>query len=537
MMTFDEGLNKLIEIEANSLSESERKSEAFKERQRLDKKIMEMTIPPEKAEYDRRGTPIIDSDEEREKHHLLTFDEIEVQRKAVEGMVRKSVDRPYLAKAKDLAYIGTPEPMEPEKRPEKALELLGDMRDGFRSLMLSMDVCTKCGACVEACQTYLGTGDPYNAPVARADLMRKVYKRYFTRTGRLFGKFAGGEDITQETIDLWYKYFYQCNECRRCATLCPFGIDTCEVTMIGRQILTKLGMVPDFIVSVAKGMHHVGNNINIPAAAYADTCRFLEEEMKQETGKDIPIPIDQEGAEVLLNPSSSEFFVTFDSIKGAAKMFYAAGTSWTLSSKILEAANFGLFFDYGVMKEHNNRLFNEAARLKVKRVVAGECGHGWRTWKMFSSQLSKPLNYPVVHLQDEILDYLRDGRIKVDKSQNPLPVTIQDPCNMARACGYIEQPRQILRAVCEDFRDCWPRGDRNFCCGGASGLLMDEFMYHRMMFSKPKAAQVYNTGALILAAPCAICKAQLPNTMVYWQTGATVHGIIDLVGYAVTPFL
>jgi len=61
---------------------------------------------------------------------------------------------------------------------------------------------------------------------------------------------------------------------------------------------------------------------------------------------------------------------------------------------------------------------------------------------------------------------------------------------------------------------------------------MDELMDLRMKFSKPKAAQVYNTGALILAAPCAICKAQLPNTMAYWQTGATVHGIIDMVGYA-----
>ena len=62
---------------------------------------------------------------------------------------------------------------------------------------------------------------------------------------------------------------------------------------------------------------------------------------------------------------------------------------------------------------------------------------------------------------------------------------------------------------------------------------MDEAMAYRMNFSKPKAAQVYNTGALLVAAPCAICKAQLPNTMAYWQTGATVHGIIDLVGYAI----
>ncbi len=502
------------------------------EQKKLDAKIVEICTPPNKAEYDRRGTPDIRSDEERAKYHLLPLDEEEMVRRMVGGLVKKSVEQPYLARAKDLAYIGTPEPIEPEKRLEKAVELLGDMREDYRSLTLSLDICTKCGVCVNACHTYLGTGDPNNAPVGRVELLRRIYKRYFTRAGRLFGGFAGGEDITQETINQWYKYFYQCNECRRCATFCPFGIDTCEITIMGRQILTKLGMVPDFIVSVAKGMHHVGNNINIPPLAYADTCHFLEEEMKEETGKDIPIPIDQEGAEVLYNPSSSEFFVTFDSLKGAAKMFYAAGTSWTLSSKIIEAANFGLFFDYNVMKEHNNRLINEAARLKAKRIVAGECGHGWRTWKMFTSQLSRPLYVPITHLQDETLDYLRDGRIKVDKSLNPLPVTLHDPCNMARACSYIEQPRQIIQTVCEDFREMWPNKDRNFCCGGASGILMDELMELRMNFSKPKASQVKATGALILVAPCAICKAQLPNAMAYWQTGATVHGLIDMVGYA-----
>ena len=530
-MGTETGINKLTEIEVQGLPESERDSLTYRERKRLNDKIMEITTPPEKAEYDQRGTPQL-SDADREKYHLIPLDEEEMVRKMVKGLIKKSVEDPFKAKAKDLAIIGTPEPVEQEKRPEMMLDLLGEMRDQFRSLMLSIDTCTKCGACVETCHTYLGTADPNNAPVGRVDLLRKIYKRYFTWSGRLFGGFAGGEDISQETINQWYRYFYQCNECRRCAVFCPFGIDTCEVTIIARQIMTKLGLVPDFIVSIAKGMHRFGNNIAIPPLALADTCKFLEDEMKEETGKDIPIPIDQEGAEVLFNPSSSEFFVSFDSIKGAAKMFYAAGTSWTISSKIIETANFGLFFDYGIMKEHNNRLIDEARRLKVKRIIAGECGHGWRTWKQFTSQLSKPMPYRLTHIQDETLDYLRDNRIKIDPSANPLPVTIQDPCNMVRAASYIEQPRQILRAVCEDFRDCWPRGDRNFCCGGGSGILMDEAMDHRMNFSKPKAAQIYNTGALILAAPCAICKAQLPYTMAYWQTGATVHGIIDMVGYA-----
>jgi hypothetical protein len=35
-------------------------------------------------------------------------------------------------------------------------------------------------------------------PVARQDLMRKVYRRYFTLAGKFFPKLVGAEDFTKE---------------------------------------------------------------------------------------------------------------------------------------------------------------------------------------------------------------------------------------------------------------------------------------------------------------------------------------------------
>lgn len=406
------------------------------------------------------------------------------------------------------------------------------MRREMRSLVVYLDVCAHCGACYEQCHTYLGTRDPNNSPVGRADLLRHIYRKYFTFSGKVFGRLVGARTIDQETIDLWYKYFYQCNECRRCAVYCPFGIDTAEITIAARQILTNLGLVPKFIMDVASNLRRTGNNMGIPPKALADSVSFLEEELEDESGRKIPIPIDVEGAEVLLNPSSSEFFSSPDTLMGTAKMFYAAGTSWTLSSRIAETANFGLFFDRATMKEHNKRLLDEARRLKVKRVVAGECGHGWRTWKMFTRSLNGALEAPIVHVQQETIDYMRDGRIRLDRTANAEPVTFHDPCNMARSCGMIEEPRIIMRAVTSDFREMYPNRERNFCCGAGGGILMDELMDLRMKFGQAKADQVRATGAELLVAPCAICKAQLPHVMEYWQTGAQVKGLMDLVGKA-----
>jgi Fe-S oxidoreductase len=444
---------------------------------------------------------------------------------------KECADRPH--RAKDLSYLGMKAPVPEGLQLMETLKRVDQVKRRFRSVGVYLDLCTKCGACIQACPWYLGTGDPLNVPAARADLLRKVYKRYFTGGGKLFGRLAGGEDITQETLELWYKYFYQCNECRRCAYFCPFGIDTAEITIAARQILTDLGVVPEGIMGVARHLRQYGNNLGIPPKAMYSIVSFMEKELKRKTGKDIPIPIDQEGAEVLHNPSSAEFFITLDTLEGTAKMFWAAGTSWTLSSHIIETANFGLFFDFDTMKEHNNRLFCEARRLKVKRIVAGECGHGWRTWKMFSSQLSEAAALPMVHLQDECLRYMREGRIKLDKSANPEPVTLHDPCNMARACGYVEQPRQVLRAVAEDFREMFPNREKNFCCTGGSGqVTMDELNELKAKAGLVKAQQIKATKAKIVVAPCAICKAELPRVVQRYGLNARIHGLQDIVGFA-----
>lgn len=114
---------------------------------------------------------------------------------------------------------------------EAALEKLDDLRGRYRSLQLYLDICVKCGACSDKCHYYLGSGDPKNMPVARQDLLRKVYQRYFTFAGKHFPKLVGATDLTEEVVDDWYNYYHQCSQCRRCSVYCPYGIDTAEVSM------------------------------------------------------------------------------------------------------------------------------------------------------------------------------------------------------------------------------------------------------------------------------------------------------------------
>ena len=199
----------------------------------------------------------------------------------------------------------------------------------------------------------------------------------------------------------------------------------------------------------------------------------------------------------------------------------------------METANFGLFFDRGMMKEHSNRLLNAARKLKVKRIVGGECGHGWRTWKMFTPELNDRVEFPIEHASEEAMRLIQRKAVKVDQSANPEVLTLHDPCNMARGAEIIEEPRYVLNSVAENFVEMYPNREKSFCCGGGSGILMDEMRDLRIKLGKAKADSVRATGAEILVAPCAICKAQLPVAMEGNGVEVTVKGLMDLVGKAI----
>ncbi|MDP1996979.1 MAG: (Fe-S)-binding protein, partial [Gallionella sp.] len=104
---------------------------------------------------------------------------------------------------------------------DRAIAKMGELLSKYRSLRVYMDDCVHCGACSDKCHYFIGTQDPKNMPVARQDLMRSVYRRYFTLPGKLFPKLVGARDLTREVLDEWYNYFHQCSECRRCSVFCP----------------------------------------------------------------------------------------------------------------------------------------------------------------------------------------------------------------------------------------------------------------------------------------------------------------------------
>ncbi len=452
---------------------------------------------------------------------------------------------------------------------ERAIDKMGDLLGKYRSLKVFLDICVHCGACTDKCHYYLGTSDPSNMPVARQDLMRQVYRRYFTVAGKVFPGLVGAKELTRETLDQWYNYYYQCSECRRCSVFCPYGIDTAELTMAGREILDHVGIGQKYTNEILGKVIKIGNNLGLPGPALADTLEGLEEDMEDDTGVPVKMPLDVKGAEVLLITPSADFFSEphVESLIGYAKVFHAAGISWTLSSHASEAGNFGLFqANYEMMRKVAMRIRDAALELGVKRIVVGECGHAWRVaysfWNTltgigyggndpFSIELQKQLdpNYPQPqHICELTNDLIKQGRIKVDPSANDdLVVTFHDSCNVARASrmgtepgGQFDIPRELIRAVVNNFHDMADGTIREatFCCGGGGGLLTDDLMEVRVKGALPRATALNNvvkeSQVNFLALICAICKAQFTKVLPkYGFDMSMVGGVHQLVSKAI----
>ena len=461
--------------------------------------------------------------------------------------------RPFVAKPEHQEPLGFPGVLV-DNWQEKAIDKMGDLLGRYRSLRVYLDACVKCGSCTDKCHYYIGTGDPKNMPVARQDLLRKVYRRYFTLAGKLFPKLVGAEDLTQEVLDDWYSYFHQCSQCRRCSVFCPYGIDTAEISMAAREIMDHIGVGQKYCNEIIAKVYKIGNNLGLPGPALRDTLEGLEEDVFDDTGVKVRYPIDVVGADILLVTPSADFFAEphVDGLIGYGKVFHEAGISWTLSTIASEAANFGMFIgSYENMRRISLRIREAAIALKVKRIVFGECGHAWRVAYSFLNTLAGPWdfldpNYPVPqHICEFTHDLIQRGKLNLDKSQNDdMVLTFHDSCNVARASrmgptpgGQFEIPRAVIKAVCNHYHDMDEDTirERTFCCGGGGGLLTDDLMELRVKGAQPRMTALNNViqekGVTHMAAICAICKSQFTKVLPYYgmemEQIVSVHQLVS----------
>ena len=446
----------------------------------------------------------------------------------------------------------------PENWKEIIIQGIKDRLEKFRSFKIFMDCCVRCGACADKCHFFLGTGDPKNMPVLRAELLRSIYRNEFTKAGKILGRLAGARPMTVAVLKEWFMYFYQCTECRRCSVFCPYGIDTAEITMMGRELLHLVGVGTNWILEPAANSNRTGNHMGLQPHTLKDNVSYLCDDIEDITGIRVNPTFNRKGAEILFVTPSADVFAEpgIYTAMGYLLLFHHIGLDYTFSTYASEGGNFGLFTNNEMMKKLNAKMYAEAKRLGVKWILGGECGHMWRVLHQYMDTMNGPADFlevPVspitgtrfenaastkmIHISEFTADLIHHNKLKIDKSRNDhRKVTFHDSCNTSRAMGLLEEPRYILNNVVNSFTEMPSNTIREstFCCGSGTGLNTGEIMELRMRSGLPRANAVKHVheknDVNTLACVCAIDRATLTSLVEYWVPGVGVCGLSELVG-------
>ncbi len=461
----------------------------------------------------------------------------------------------------DTIGIGIPKPETKEEEQELVRKFLSGLEKLFtkennwtflQPLTLSMEHCAKCQTCSDACHIYEASGNnEMYRPSCRSEVLRRIYFKYLKPGGKFFGKWQHGDiELNWTTVQRLAELAYRCNLCRRCAQTCPIGVDN---GLIGHEIRKlfsqEMGISAKEIHEDGSGLQlKVGSSTGMNDLVLKDNIEFIDEDMEDLTGIKVETPWDKVGADVLLIHNAGEILAWPENPGAFAVILEAAGISWTLSSELAayDGINYGLWYDDAQFARVAIKHAQAAKKLGVKKIVLGECGHAHKALTVIADRvLTGDLNIPRESALTLLDDIVSSGRLKLDPSRNDFPVTLHDPCNMVRLMGIVEPQRRIVRKICPQFREMYPKGVDNYCCGGGSGFaIMSRHNFTDWRFNisgRKKMQQILNAFAddlspetkKYLCAPCSNCKGQFRDMITYYDAwekcGILYGGLVELI--------
>jgi len=408
-----------------------------------------------------------------------------------------------------------------------------------RQIVGSLAACVHCGMCSESCHYVLANpDDPTYQPAYKADKIRKVFKRHYDWTGRVIPWWvkAGSLYTDEDLEELKDTVFGKCTNCRRCSLNCPMGVDYATFNRMARGLLVAVGVMPEGVAVVSKDQWETGNQMGVLKEDYIETIEWMSEELQAEMeDENACIPIDKVNADLVYSINPREVKYDPRTIADAAKIFYVAGANWTMPSEGWDMTNFGLFSgDDELGGTVARRLYEKTKELKGKTLVISECGHGYRSTRCEAPNWAQyDVPFEMESSVITMLRYIKEGKIKVDKTRNTKPVTFHDSCNNARSCGLFEEPRELLKLVCTDFREMYPNREENYCCtGGGGAMSMSEYTPRRLKSGVVKADQLKATGAEVVVTSCHNCVDGLADVIRHYELGMEVTQLVNLVANA-----
>jgi heterodisulfide reductase subunit D len=164
----------------------------------------------------------------------------------------------------------------------------------------------------------------------------------------------------------------------------------------------------------------------------------------------------------------------------------------------------------------------------AKTLVCG-CPSCYHVWENLYPQLSSEKNLPfeVVHSTDYLLRLLKEERIPLHSLE--ARVTYHDPCDLGRASGIYEAPREIIQMVSGiNFVEMRNHRQHATCCGGGGDL---EMFFPKISkdIVELKIKEIEETGAEVVLSACQQCKRTISLNAKKMKKKFRVLDLLELI--------
>lgn len=365
--------------------------------------------------------------------------------------------------------------------------------------------CTDCGACAEACPL---TGAPGLNGVNSLAIIRLLL--------------AGDLDAARAAQFPW-----SCTGCGLCARACPAGVDLPAIFLRLRG-LADPSKVPPLLAQGVERIVRSGNTLDILLEDYLQVLADLGAELARECCPGFYVPVDRQGADLVIFPNSKEIFADFDDLKWWWKIFYAAGENWTVPSHNWDSVDWALFIgDFKTSRLLARRKLDIQRTLGAKNLILPDCGaSSLACRKTLDRDEAKgragapEAGLHVLSFYDYLVSRIKDGRLQFDPAVHAGKTFVwHDPCEhgreLERYCqrNCYDEPRWILDQVVGKRVDFSPNRGENYCCGAGGGNWPTPNEGISAYHGWRKVEQIRHSGADVVVVGCPTCRDQIRHRL------------------------
>jgi Fe-S oxidoreductase/nitrate reductase gamma subunit len=353
--------------------------------------------------------------------------------------------------------------------------------------------CTECGRCSDVCPA-ANTDKPLNPRLVIHDIKVNLLEngpRLMKNENMELPLVGGNEDgkgsVSEESI-------WACTTCGACMEVCPVFIEHVpKLVGMRRDLVEMKARFPQELLALFENMEQRSNPWGI---APSDRAKWASEINAE--------PFEAGKTEYLFYVGCAGAFdarqrhVTLS----VARIMEAGGVSWGILGKDEKCCGdslrrLGNEFVFDRMVKENIKMFQEKG---VKKIIT-LCPHCFSTLKNDYRQYGVELE--VIHHTQLIDTLIREGKLKLNVSEEFSDIVFHDSCYLGRYNEIYEAPRAVVAAVTGKAPAEMKRHrERSFCCGAGGGRMwMEESTGKRICLERTEEALKENPKTICVSCP------------------------------------